>query len=355
MTRIYFATNRRPNRAADPDDFGSNFSDDGLANLRFGRAEVSGSNFDQIQIRVASEDLLADPPVLGSQAIFEQVRQQMAQTGEDTIIFIHGFNTSFRGALSQAARLHQVLTANDPIEPTRPLRLNMCVFSWPSDGSLLLTNPRSRDAVAYKNDRLDAAASGVAFARAFLKMADFINDINQNSQPRCNQRLHLIAHSMGAYVLRAALQEVKKQVVQLPRIFDQVLLTAADEDDDAFDFDYKLFSLPRITRRTSVYFNRNDLALWASDTLKGNSPRLGTDGPMQPQQLPRNVYPIDCTDIISRITDPTEHGYFTTVPRVVTDMRQVIRNQIPDEIRGRRYIPETNRYRLLMGLDPQNR
>ncbi|MBW4486296.1 MAG: alpha/beta fold hydrolase [Trichocoleus desertorum ATA4-8-CV12] len=355
MTRIYFATNRRPNRDVNPDDFGRNFSDDGLANLRFGRAEVSGPEFDQFQIRVAPEDLFAEPPVLGSQTIFEQVQQDMAQIGEDTIIFIHGFNTSFHGALSYAARLHQVLTANDPLNPAQPLKLNMCVFSWPSDGSLLLTNPRSRDAVAYKNDRLDAAASGVAFARAFLKLADFINKINQNSQPPCNQRLHLIAHSMGAYVLRAAMQEVKNQVVQLPRIFDQVLLMAADEDDDAFDLDYKLFSLPRITRRTSVYFNRNDLALWASDTLKGNPPRLGTDGPMQPRSLPRNVYPIDCTDIISRITDPAEHGYFVTVPRVVTDMRQVIRNQIPDEIRGRRYIPETNRYRLLMGLDPQNR
>lgn len=355
MTRIYFATNRRPNRATNPDDFGSHFSDDGLANLRFGRAEVTGSKFDQFQIQVAPENLFAEPPVLGSQAIFDQVRQQMIQTGEDTIIFIHGFNTSFRSSLSCAAQLHQVLTANDPLNPGQPLKLNMCVFSWPSDGSLLLTNPRSRDAVAYKNDRLDAAASGTAFARAFLKLADFINSINQNSQPRCNQRLHLIAHSMGAYVLRSALQEVKKQVVQLPRMFDQVILTAADEDDDAFDLDYKLFPLPRITRRTSVYFNRNDLALWASDTLKGNPPRLGTDGPIQPQQLPRNVYPIDCTDIIARITDPAEHGYFISVPRVVTDMRQVLRNQIPDEIPGRRYIPETNRYRLLMGLDPQNR
>ncbi len=144
---------------------------------------------------------------------------------------------------------------------------DICLFSWPSDGALLFSDPRAANAIAYKNDRQDAAASGAAFARGFLKVADFINQ----TEARCQQRLHLTAHSMGNYVLRHALQELRRQVSnQLPRLFDQVLMMAADEDDDAFDLDYKLFSLPRITRRTSVYFNRNDLALWASDKLKGN-------------------------------------------------------------------------------------
>jgi hypothetical protein len=41
--------------------------------------------------------------------------------------------------------------------------------------------------------------------------------------------------------------------------------------------------------------------------------------------------------------------------RVIVDMRQVIRNAIPDEIPGRKYVPETNRYRLLKTLTPQSR
>lgn len=348
MTTIYFATNRNLVTSNDLEagfDFGSTFSQDGLANLRFGKAEVTGENFSQYQIQVAPENLLGDPPVLGSQAIALQVRKQMIENAEDTLIFIHGFNVSFRGALTAAAQLHQVLTARDPGDTEPPLKLNICLFSWPSDGALLFSDPRAANAIAYKNDRQDAAASGAAFARGFLKVADFINQ----TEARCQQRLHLTAHSMGNYVLRHALQELKRQVGnQLPRLFDQVLMMAADEDDDAFDLDYKLLSLSRITRRTSVYFNRNDLALWASDKLKGNTARLGTDGPIQPRQLPRNVYPIDCTRVVSSFTDPSEHGYYLNVPRVVRDMRLVLGNQIPpDEIPGRKYVAETNRYRLL--------
>lgn len=346
MTTIYFATNRNQ---VSLDDFGRNFSENGLANLRFGRAEVTGQDFDQYQIQVAPEDLFAEPPVLGSQEIFEQVRQEMRANSEDSLIFIHGFNTSFREALTATARLHQVLTNNAAGEP--PLKLNMCLFSWPSDATLLLSDFRSRNVIAYRNDRLDAVASGAAFARGFLKVADFILQSDQ----RCTHRLHLIAHSMGNYVLRYALQEIRRQIGnQLLRLFDQVLMMAADEDDDAFDFEDKLLFLPRITRRTSVYFNRNDLALWASDEIKDNPPRLGTDGPILPRQLPRNVYPIDCTQVISRFADLSEHSYYVNVPRVVTDMRFVLRNEIPDEIPGRKYIAETNRYRLLEQLTPQN-
>jgi len=219
-----------------------------------------------------------------------------------------------------------VLTARDPGDTEPPLKLNICLFSWPSDGALLFSDPRAANAIAYKNDRQDAAPEAAAFARGFLKVADFINQ----TEVRCQQRLHLTAHSMGNYVLRHALQELRRQVGnQLPRLFDQVLMMAADEDDDAFDLD-------------------NDLALWASDKLKGNTARLGTDGPIQPRQLPRNVYPIDCTRVVSSFTDPSEHGYYLNVPRVVRDMRLVLGNQIPpDEIPGRKYVAETNRYRLL--------
>lgn len=343
MTKIYFGTNRNLINEQEG-DFGSNFSDKGLADLRFGQAEVTGEDFEEYDIQLAPENLFVTPPVLGSQTILRQVSQEMRTQGEDTLIFIHGYNTSFKEGLTQAAKLHQLLTDNNS---GSSFKLNMCLFSWPSDGSFLRGDRDGTNGIAYYNDRLDAAASGAAFARSFLKVADFINKL----ETRCRHNLHLVAHSMGNYVLRFALQELKNQVGdQLPRLFDQILMMAADEDEDAFDRQDKLFDLPRITRRTSIYFNRGDLALWASDRFKGNPPRLGSDGPIQPRQLPRNVYPIDCTKVISRFTDPAEHGYYITVPRVVTDMRFVLQDEIPDEIPGRKYIAATNRYRLLENL-----
>ena len=57
MVKVYFGTNRKPNRKSAPDDFGREFSEDGLANLRFGMAEVTGENLDNYEIFVAPERL----------------------------------------------------------------------------------------------------------------------------------------------------------------------------------------------------------------------------------------------------------------------------------------------------------
>lgn len=355
MALIYFATNRKPNRQNNPDDFGSEFSSDGLSNLRFGKAEVSGSNFDQISVEVAHENLDARRPVLGSDEIFAEAQERAKTEDLDTVVLIHGFNTSFKDGLQSAAKLQTLLTEQNLMDTGNPLKLMVVLFSWPSDGSLLISGTdREKSAIAYKNDRVDAAASGPAFARTFLKLADFMTDTAE--EDRCEQRIHIVAHSMGNYVLRHALQEIRKQAgTQAPRMFSQILMMAADEDDDAFDLDYKLQLLPRFTRRTSVYFNRGDLALWASDKVKNNPARLGSDGPLHPRELPRNVYPIDCTDVIAKTLQPTEHSYFLLSQRILADMRRVLRGEIPDEIAGRKYIPETNRYRLLLeaGAPPQ--
>jgi esterase/lipase superfamily enzyme len=347
VTTIYFATNRNPNSPDNPTRFGSDFSTDGLANLRFGKAEVTGANFDQITVRVALENLDPAQPVLGSERIFREVQAKAKREGLDIVVFIHGFNVSFEDGLQCAARLEQKLTEPNPLDKGSPPKLMVVLFSWPSDASLLLSSASSaKTIISYKSDRLDALTSGTAFARAFLKLVSFINTTEEGEQ--CDQRIHLIAHSMGNYVLRCAFQEMRRQVGQPPRVFNQILMTAADEDDDTFDHDYKLMHLPHLTRRTHIYFSRGDLALWASDTFKGNPSRLGSDGPLHPQQLPRNIYPIDCTEAVAATVKASEHGYFISSPRVVVDMRRVLRGEIPDEILGRKYIPETNRYRLLL-------
>lgn len=356
MTLIYFATNRKPNRQNNPDDFGSEFSADGLANLRFGKAQVSGRNFDQIVVEVAHENLEARRPVRGSDEIFAEAQERAKTEALDTVVLIHGFNTSFKSALQSAAKLEKLLTDRNPMDTGGPLKLMVVLFSWPSDGSLLISSSdQAKKTIAYKNDRVDAAASGVAFARAFLKLADFI--VGTPDGDRCQEKIHLVAHSMGNYVLRHALQEIRKQIsAQVPRMFNQILMMAADEDDDAFGLEYKLQLLPHLTRRTSAYFNRGDLALWASDTLKGNPARLGSDGPLHPRDLPRNVYPIDCTEVIAKTLRSSEHEYYLLSQRILADMRRVLRGEIPDEIAGRKYIPETNRYRLLLDASaPQQR
>ena len=60
MIKVYFGTNRKPNRATAPSDFGHGFSRDGLANLRFGMAEVAGADLDEFETYVAPENLRID-------------------------------------------------------------------------------------------------------------------------------------------------------------------------------------------------------------------------------------------------------------------------------------------------------
>ena len=46
MVDVFFATNRRPDDPDHPTDFGGGFSHDGLTNLRFGIAKVTGQKLD---------------------------------------------------------------------------------------------------------------------------------------------------------------------------------------------------------------------------------------------------------------------------------------------------------------------
>ena len=196
--------------------------------------------------------------------------------------------------------------------------------------------------LAYASDRQDAAASGPAFARGFLKLTDFLR--GSTPQEACDQRVHLVAHSMGNYVLRHAVQEiVARSPGRATRIFDQVFLMAADEDADAFEHDHKLKPLPSLAKRVSVYFNNEDRAIALSDKTKGNPDRLDDDGPQAPRGIPGKVTLVDSTPVVEGLV---EHSYFLDSPTVVEDMRKVLVGTPSDEITGRDYVQETNRYRL---------
>ena len=339
MEKIYFVTNRKPNRKDKPTNFGKDFSDDGVANLRYGYAKVSGSKFDKYKLSVADEQLVLDKErqrvdssaVFGSHFIMESVRKEMTDNKCDTLVYIHGYNVTFKQALTASARLASNMRSHDDGNG-----VNVVLFSWPSDGSAM-------PYLAYASDRQDAAPSGPAFARAFLKMADFLR--GSTSDEECQQKIHLLAHSMGNYVLRHAVQEIRSNFPgRPPRVFDQVFMMAADEDDDTFEYDYKMAVLPRLGRRVNVYFNHGDVALQISDKTKGNPDRLGTDGPRLPQQVPAKVTQVDCTPVVK---GAIEHSYYLDSQRVAADMLHVLAGIPSDEISGRRYVPETNRYRLI--------
>lgn len=338
--RIYFATNRNPDNTEAPTDFGERFSPNGLTDLRFGWAEVTGPKLDRYALTVADEkldvgieranrgDLSAQ--VLGSQSVFDEVRREMAQGSLDCVISIHGFNYSFREALQRTAELKRFYAG-------RPMVFFL--FTWPSDGSLLPFK-------AYASDRDDARASGTAFGRGLQKLAHYLRGVG--AEDYCGQAVHLMAHSMGNYALRWAVQGIRSggSGGNLRRLLDQVLLFAADEDDDALELDFKLLPLPDMARRVTLYHNPGDRALVVSDVTKGNPDRLGASGPRNARALPDKVSVVNCEKVLRFKDDPTGHQYYRTNKEVRKDVLSVLDGRDPHDIPGRRYLPETRSYRL---------
>lgn len=324
MSRIYFATNRNSNRANT--GFGSKFNPDGMACLRFGWADKRGS---KIKVRVADEDLVAneqgtaeDPQrcTYGSLEIFSEMRKLMIDEGSDALIFIHGYNNSFRDSLRSGFKL----AAQFP-------SLKILVFSWPSDGSMAPW-------LAYASDRNDAAASGPALARGLLKLTDFLC---QQNPDECQSKVHLLAHSMGAFVLRHALQYYRQNNPQLHQFLAEIALVAADEDSNAFEVGDKLQALPQIANRVSVYFNRNDQAMAISDLSKGNPERLGQSGLQSALLAPAKVSQVDCSQVVTKFPG---HDYYKNNSKVIADLTAVFAGLESSLIEGRRYQIDQHRY-----------
>ncbi|WP_339913640.1 alpha/beta fold hydrolase [uncultured Brevundimonas sp.] len=321
--------------------FGPRFNPDGVAALRFGHADfdVADASPKLDAIHVYPDTLGEDVTKSGSGAMMDDLRQRMRGKRSDTLVFIHGFNVTFNGALEAAALLaRDVRVGDDPV--------NVMLFSWPSDGAAV-------PLMSYYSDREDARASGPAIARAFLKLQEYL--VQLNADDYCQRCLHLLTHSMGAYVLRNALQAVRaKDPRALTRTFDQILLAAPDEDDDAFETDDKLRLLPRLGRQVTVYFNPNDKGLIISDRTKLNPDRLGSGGPRLIDLIPKKVVMVDCRRVAGHADPFIEHSYYIRSRAMSADIAAVLADTPPESIGNRTYVDSIRSWRIIAepGLTP---
>jgi esterase/lipase superfamily enzyme len=200
---VYYATNRNEAGTAAKPDFGPNLHQKGPEYLRFGSAEVAppakaGGDYKVTSVYLAPEQIpgvtskKSSKEILGSRRIFEELREKMKAEKSDLILSIHGYSSGFRTALERAAQVKQEYAGIG-----RPVEVG--VFSWPADGDMTPW-------ISYYRDRDDAKASGIAIARAFLKLLEYFAELDKSQF--CWQRLHLVAHSMGNYALRYALQSI---------------------------------------------------------------------------------------------------------------------------------------------------
>ena len=340
--KLYYATNRNHlgNDRWKPTGYGNHFSDDGVENLRFGKLELdvdeaviaanltvncgfgigSGNTLaatitPQIEngaarIKAFEETLEADKPdhvqpaaALGSQAMFEELKNAM-MNANDVLIFIHGFNVSWSGAVASALALQESLNQPDPGKPVQSVLV--VLFSWPSDGKAL-------PYVSYLSDRAEAKASGGAVGRGFLKARDFLQKVmTHDARGRdiaCGQELHLLCHSMGNYVLQCALERMYEYTPgnSFPRMFEHIFLCAPDVDDNVLEDDQPLGSVHELAQNVTVYSNKGDVAVFISHYTKGHPERLGHNGPAHPALLHNKVHSVNCTPIVTGLI---EHSYY---------------------------------------------
>lgn len=380
--RVYFATNRMPITAGETGTiigFGSDLGPIDGASVRFGTVDVDVTGLEGTlvpgSLSVADEQLFGARIVRGSRAIFTPLREAMRADERPTLVTVHGFSNTFEDAMVRAATIQQFYGID----------ANVFAFSWPSIGTLLPVPLPYRD---YFHDRDTARASGVAMARTMRILYDFVDALEPDEA--CRQPLHLICHSMGVFALRHAVQALLQApqgeprefggaiddpvaggarperrfpaLTALPtegpdpnrirRTFDQIILAAGDEDDDAFEDPQELRYLARLGNRVSVYHTRRDWILSTlSDKTKFNGPRLGVEGPENMGPISDKITAIDVSDVIDPNGGAQSHQYYRLFAPVRDDIVAVLSGERQDGI-AHRLAAGSQRYRIVPARTP---
>ena len=261
-----------------------------LESIRVGTIEIKG-NKPKITILKEEFDLSEQHSFLGQskrnhfpsntcfRELYESMKSKKPYQGE-VLVYIHGYNCDVDCCLELVMKLHKKYVDDDdcPIE-------HLVLFSWPAMDKVF----------EYRDDARDAKQSGYAFARSLRKLGEFLNKELRN-EDNCDQRIHLMAHSMGVRVLESMMSELSdEEEFQLTDLFSEVLLVATDVDSDALERPRPMYDLIDICQRIHVLYHKKDVALGISENTKNAFNRLGKHGPKSSTLLADNVYAYDVT------------------------------------------------------------
>lgn len=166
-----------------------------------------------------------------------------ASERKEALLFVHGYNTSFAGAMMRAGQLSVDLDIDGAT----------VLYSWPSRASFL-------SYVVDRNQVIDP----------FLQdLKDLIIDLAMNTGA---EKVHLLAHSMGSQFMLDALRETwfDDRVRDLGRPLVKEIIFASP-DVDAINFSSILERVAAIAERITVYTSKEDRALRASELLQGGT------------------------------------------------------------------------------------
>jgi len=201
---------------------------------------------------------------------------QDPHTGEDCgdiVVFVHGYNTSPGDLMRRHRQLERDL-------PASGYRGAFVSFDWPSDDR----------AINYLEDRSDAKITA-------LKLVDDCVSLLAATQYRgCRINVHIVAHSMGAYVVREAFDDAddRPAIAASNWNISQLCFVGADVSAASMSAsDTRTRSLYRHCTRLTNYQNPFDVALKLSNVKRaGVAPRAGRRG--LPDDHPTKAVNINC-------------------------------------------------------------
>ena len=192
----------------------------------------------------------------------------------DILVFVHGFNNDQEIIMRRHRRLKADLAALG-------FKGVVMSYDWPS-GDVGL---------GYIEDRVDAKST------ALQLVSDGISILAKYQRPDCPVNVHLLAHSMGAFVLREAFDDADDRSLDNNAwLVSQVMLIGGDVSAHSMSAsDSSSTSLYRHCVRLTNYSNRHDGPLALSNVKRiGVAPRVGRIG--LPGDAPEKGVNVDCSD-----------------------------------------------------------
>lgn len=230
----------------------------------------------------------------------------------DVLIFIHGFNTDLRMVLHRHRLLRKGLKAQG-------FKGALVSFDWPSADS----------ALNYLDDRVDAKQTAIRL------VSDGIAPLTAFMRQDCQISVHVLAHSMGAFVLREALDDAddRRALVTTGWSLSQVMICSGDVSADSMGPSPVSSSLYRHCIRLTNYSNPFDAVLSISNAKRvGVSPRVGRIG--LPALAPAKAVNVNVGSYYDehreRFADVanSDHSFYFSSPEFLKDVEFTILGEI---------------------------
>lgn len=204
-------------------------------------------------------------------AIGESGKNVQGKPEGDVLIYIHGFNAEQSLILKRHRLIRKGLESLG-------YKGAVVSFDWPCADS----------ALNYLEDRTDAKRT------ALQLVTDGISSFAHTIQQGCEISTHVLAHSMGAFVLREAFDDADDRpgLVTTGWSLSQVMLIGADVSAGSMGSSEVSSSLYRHCVRLTNYSNPYDAVLSISNAKRvGVSPRVGRIG--LPASAPSKAVNVD--------------------------------------------------------------